>query len=138
MTGASKRFRNPDEFPYEAFVQRATEAYFAAQGFQIDEGGYSDLVCHSTELGQRWIIEAKGQTSQVGLDFRTGLGQLLQSMHDPSAVYGLAVPNIQSFVTQCSKVSVWTRQAVRLHWLLVHYDGSIKIINPDDAWPHDL
>lgn len=32
--------------------------------------------------GRRWLIEAKGQTSGVGLDFRTGLGQLVQGALD--------------------------------------------------------
>ena len=88
MSTNSKRFHKNNEFPNEAFVQQAIEAYFTAEDFQIEQGGYSDLVCCNGEHGHRWIIEAKGQTSAVGLDFRTGLGQLLQAMQDPTALYG--------------------------------------------------
>ena len=46
------------EFPNEAFVQQAIEAYFIDRGFQIDDGGYIDsevgtvvpVVCHETSV----------------------------------------------------------------------------------------
>lgn len=133
MTTAPKGFKKPDEFPNEAFVQRAIKAYFAGQGFQFDTDGHSDLVCHSVERGQRWVIEAKGQTSAIGLDVRTGLGQLLHAMHDPTALYGLAVPDTPPFLIQCRPISAWVRQALRLHWLLVRPDGSVRLVGPNDT-----
>lgn len=131
MNAIPKGYRYSDEFPREAFVQHAIEAYFTAQGYQIEDGGYTDLVCSNSELKQRWIIEAKGQTADVGLDFRTGLGQLLQAMRDQEAFYGLAVPDIPQYLAQCKKVSDWVRRALRLHWLLVQSDGSLRIVSPD-------
>lgn len=73
METNSRRFHKANKFPNEAFVQQAIEAYFSKRGFQIENEGYSDLVCYDVKRGQKWIIEAKGPTSAVGLDFRTGL-----------------------------------------------------------------
>jgi hypothetical protein len=131
MNTKSRRYLKTNEFPNEAFVQQAIEAYFTEQGFQIEHGGYNDLVCRDVKRGQKWIIEAKGQTSAIGLDFRTGLGQPLQARQDATALYGLAVPNTPAFVEQCRKVSDWVRQILRLHWLLIDQDGTVRIIPPD-------
>ena len=137
MATVPKGFKKANEFPNEAFVQSAIEAYFTAQGFQTDTtvDGHSDLVCYSPEHGQRWVIEAKGQTAAVGLDVRTGLGQLLRAMHDPATHYGLAVPDTPPFLAQCRPISAWVRQALGLHWLLVRPDESVRLVGPDDTLP---
>jgi hypothetical protein len=80
--------------------------------------------------GQRWIIEAKGETTQVGLDFRTGLGQLLQNMGDERTRYGLAIPDTPRFAAQTARVSTWSRRALRLHWLVVSANGAVRIDGP--------
>jgi hypothetical protein len=134
MNRNSRRYHKTNEFPNEAFVQQANEVYFTEQGFQIEHGGYSDLVCRDVKRGQKWIIEVKGQTSAVRLDFRTGLGQLLQDMQDPKALYDLAVPNIPAFVEQCRRVSDWVRQTLYLHWLLIESDGEVTMIPADEAF----
>jgi hypothetical protein len=133
METNSRRFHKANEFPNEAFVQQAIEAYFTEQGFQLENEGYSDLVCRDVKRGQKWIIEAKGQTSAIGLDFRTGLGQLLQAMQDSAALYGLAMPNTPAFVEQCRKVSDWVRLSLRLHWLLIGPDRAVRVIPPDEV-----
>ena len=96
----SKRVRYPrgDKFPNEGFVQRAIEAYFTNLGFELERSGYSDLVCKREDTGECWVVEAKGLTTEVGLDFRTGLGQLIQRMTDDHCNYGLAVPQIDEFI----------------------------------------
>jgi hypothetical protein len=137
MVAHSKGFHYPAEFPREAFVQAALKQYFTALGFQIEDGGHVDLICRNDKLGQRWIIEAKGETADIGLDFRTGLGQLVQAMNDPSVRYGLAIPDTTKFLVQCGKVSDWVRQAIQLHWLFVRPNGAVKIVNPDDLLTDD-
>ncbi len=62
------------EFPHEHFVQKAIEAHFDHLGFTRDAKGHCDLVVFHPQTKDRWIIEAKGETSDTGLDFRTGLG----------------------------------------------------------------
>jgi len=123
----------PAEFPREAFVQKALERHFESLGFQLERHESVDLVCHSDELKEHWVIEAKGETSQVGLDFRTGLGQLFQHMSSPSILYGIAIPETPRFLLQCRCVSEWVRRAIHLHWLIVHSDGSIRIVSPDEV-----
>lgn len=38
MSTYSRRFHKNNEFPNEAFVQQAIEAYFTERGFQIEDG----------------------------------------------------------------------------------------------------
>ena len=127
----AKRGHYPAEFPRESFVQRAIESYFIGQGYQIEQEGYIDLVCRHPETTVRWVIEAKGHTSDVGLDFRTCLGQIVQAMRDPAVCYGVAVPDTPQYRAQCRLVSDWVRAALGLHWLLVATDGTIQIVAPD-------
>lgn len=119
-----------EDFPHEGFVQRALERHFTSLGFEIMDGGDADLMCTHPQTHKRWVIEAKGQTSATGLDIRTGLGQLLSYMSSPSCDYAVAIPDTPQFLKHCRRVQPWVRQALRLHWLLVAHDGSIKIIEP--------
>jgi len=125
-------YHYPSEFPREAFVQEAIEHHFKPPEFQRERHKSADLVCHSNRLKQRWIIEAKGETSDVGLDFRTGLGQLLHNMSNSDVLYGLAIPETSRFLQQCRSISKWVRQALNLHWLIVQPDGSVRIVNPGE------
>jgi hypothetical protein len=68
------------EFPREGFVQGAVERHFAS--CTRVTVGHADFAC-TDDAGRRWLIEAKGETTDVGLDFRTGLGQLLQAAAEP-------------------------------------------------------
>ena len=128
----SQHFKRGIEFPNEGFVQKSIETHFFDSGFQPVDAGYTDLSCSHPETGEEWHIEAKGLTSSVGLDFRTGLGQLVQGMTDESVKYGLAVPNIPQYEIQCSRVRPWVRQRLGLHWILVNSDGNIRVIGPED------
>lgn len=74
------KYQRGVEFPHEGFVQSAIETYFTSKKYTILEEDYSDLVCINEQDNDKWVIEAKGKTSAIGLDFRTGLGQLIQRM----------------------------------------------------------
>lgn len=120
------------KFPRETFVQKAIESHFRLGGFQFEKQGFADLACRNDKLGEHWIIEAKGVTSDVGLDFKTGLGQLLQHVDNPSTLYGVAVPETDAFLKQCRSISEWVRQTLNLYWLFVRPDGSIRIVSPEE------
>lgn len=77
------------------------------------------------------MIEAKGETSDTGLDFRTGLGQLL-SMRGREAAYALAVPDTARFERYRAEVAPWVRSALNLHWIIVSEDGAVRIEAPGD------
>ena len=126
----SRQFKNGTAFPSEGFVQQAIEAYFAHLGYSLNTDTDVDLICTASD-GRAWHIEAKGQTRQVGLDFRICLGQLLQRMHLPHAQHGVAVPDIDVYHRQIAKVSPWVVAALGLHWLLVDAAGSVTIVAPD-------
>lgn len=129
---AKSTYLRGGDFPHEGFVQRAIEGYFSGLCFKAETGGHADLVCAHSETGERWLVEAKGLTKAVGLDFRTGLGQLVQRMADESCNYAVAVPDIPQFVKQCRAVSTGVRRKLRIHWLLVGPDGSVRRVDPED------
>ena len=123
-------FKRGNDFPHEGFVQDAIEAYFMKLGFTLDTEQRTDLICSHPETGEKWHIEAKGHTTAIGLDFRTGLGQLVQAMAEESTKYGIAVPDTPQFRAQVAKVSPRVAQLLHLHWLLVAADGSVQDITP--------
>jgi hypothetical protein len=120
------------EFPHEGFVQGVLEAHFSACGYDPLPSGDADFACIHPTTGECWVIEAKGLTSAVGLDFRTGLGQLLQRMTSPGKQYAVAVPDLPSFISQCRQVPDWVRVALGLHWLVIASDRTVKVYKPDE------
>ena len=132
-TWMPRNYQLGSEFPHEGFVQAALERYFADLGFGVDVDGHADLVCAHSGSGERWLVEAKGVTSSVGLDFRTGLGQLVQRMTNGSVKYGVGIPDTKQFLAQCRLVSDWTRMRLGLYWFVVAEDGSVRRYGPDEA-----
>jgi len=127
---AIRSYKRGLEFPHEGFVQLSIEAHFRAAGFDLINDGQVDLLCTHPTSGEAWHIEAKGLTTQVGLDFRTGLGQLVQGMRSETSKYGAAVPDTPAFRAQIAKLSPWVVSALHIHWLLVSPDGSVHIVAP--------
>lgn len=128
-------FRNGVEFPNEGFVQGALDKHFAALGFTVPGGSRADIDLLNPETGQHWVVEAKGDTKgNAGLDFKTGLGQLLLRMneHEPETMYGVALPDTPRFVVLCSKISKRVRLRLNLHCLLVDGDSTIRVISPSE------
>lgn len=134
MTTVYKRGLN---FPHEGFVQSSIEAHFLAAGFRLESGCRADLVCSHPETGESWQVEAKGVTTQIGLDFRTGLGQLLQAMQLPAIRHGIAIPDTPAFRAQVARISPWVVAALGIHWLFVSQDGSVEVVCPVDEAPTD-
>ncbi|MGD9935412.1 MAG: hypothetical protein AB7T37_17080 [Dehalococcoidia bacterium] len=126
----ASRFPRGTDFPGEFFVQESLRKWFEQHGFEVTTGQSNpDLLARSPK-GASWHVEAKGQTSQVGLDFRTGLGQLLQGMSEPVTVYAMGIPNTPQFHAQCQRVSDWVRSRLSVWWLFVHEDGSVAAVAP--------
>jgi hypothetical protein len=123
------RFALGEDFPFEGFVQQAIERHFA--GCARLDVGHADFACTDGH-GRRWLIEAKGQTSSVGLDFRTGLGQLLQGAPGQDWTLALAMPDTPKFAHQRDRTPEWVRNAIGLHWLIVGADGAVVIQGPKE------
>ncbi len=120
------------KFPHEGFVQKAIESYFQSKGCTKLEETYTDLVCFCADSKEKWAIEAKGKTTEIGSDFRTGLGQLVQRMKEQETNYAIAVPEIDQFVSQCILIPLWVRVALNLHIIFVDDRGNIKIVSPNE------
>jgi hypothetical protein len=118
-------YRRGVDFPHEGFVQASIEAHFA--GWKRFDAGFADLAVIDPVSGQRWIIEAKGVTDSVGLDYRTGLGQVVQNMTDPDAVYAIAVPAHPKFEHQLARTSKLARERLGLVVLVVAEGGSVRV-----------
>ncbi|EEJ5470597.1 hypothetical protein AU693_003621 [Salmonella enterica subsp. diarizonae] len=125
---ARRNYPRGAEFPSEQFVQVSIEKYFSHEGFCIDTSTHVDLICRDQESGDViWQIEAKGKTSNPGLDFRTCLGQLVQRMTNERVNYGLAVPNIPQYINLINQTSAFAVERINITWILVDCDGSVSI-----------
>lgn len=126
-------FRNGEEFPNEGFVQGALDKHFAALGFTVPGGSRADIDLLNPETGQHWVVEAKGDTKgNAGLDFKTGLGQLLLRMNEPETMYGVALPDTPRFVALCNRISERVRLRLNLHCLFVDGDSTVRVISPSE------
>ena len=131
------KFQRGPGFPNEQFVQEAVKAHFIAQGFDIIVEGHKDVVAVHAESGNRWVVEAKGQTSDIGTDFNTCLGQILKRMTDDEVGrFGLAMPDTHKYASQIKQISNRVRRTLQLHWLIVREDGTVRVIEPGDPPPH--
>ena len=126
----TRSYKRGLEFPHEGFVQAAIESHFLTCGFDLATDSHVDLRCTHPATGETWHIEAKGVTTQVGLDFRTCLGQLLQGMTDDGAKYGIAIPDTPAYQAQVNKMSAAVLARLQLHWLFVSQDGSVRLAHP--------
>lgn len=121
------------EFPHEGFVQLSIESHFRSAGFILTTDGRVDLLCSHPETGETWHVEAKGVTTQVGLDFRTGIGQLVQGMCNEESNHGIAVPDTPAFRAQVAKFSPWVVARLGIHWLFVSQDGAVRVVTHEQA-----
>jgi hypothetical protein len=133
MNTPRRKFRYDDTFPHEAFVQRALEQHFV--GATPAQRAQVDLAVVIPGTNQQWVIEAKGETSDPGLDFRTCLGQILTAMCGDGAWYGVALPATNVYRRLCGGISDHVRQALQLHWLLVDGQGKVWVVSPDEPLP---
>ena len=126
-------FKRKHEFPNESFIQEKIEEYFLSKDFELLDPGYADLKCSHKDSKEIWLVEAKGKTAQMGLDFRTCLGQILQRMENPEWVYAIALPDLPQYLNQCHQVPDWVRRLIKLNWILVSEDGSVTVFNSDQS-----
>lgn len=111
-------------------MQACVEAHFHKLGFTVDATGDIDLICRHATSRECWHIEAKGKTSQPGLDFRTCLGQLVQRIRGPEVRYGIALPDIPQYRAQIEATSEWAVRVLGIRWLLVQPDGRVRTLEP--------
>jgi hypothetical protein len=127
-----KYFKKDKAFPNEAFIQEALETYFINKGYEIEKYGQIDLLASNSLNNEKWIIEAKGITSQVGLDFNTCIGQIVKSMNIDKINYAIAIPKHIKYKKQCALISNYFREKMNLNFLLVTEFGEVELIRPTE------
>jgi hypothetical protein len=115
----------------EDAVKAAVLAYLQQRGLQVEvkwgkERGI-DIIAYGH--GERWLIEAKGEVDspqQQGSYFLQALGELVQRMDEPTAQYGLALPDNSRYRGLVDRLPALAR--LRLNWvvLFVRPDGSVR------------
>jgi hypothetical protein len=100
----------------EAEIVAAFVAWLVAKGWTVQtEVAWADIVAERD--GERLIAEAKGGTSEPGLDLDTLYGQLLRRMvPDENVRYGVVVParveptalRVPSFVRRALAIDVYS------------------------------
>ncbi len=84
----------------------------------------------SSDKKEEWRIECKGETSSIGVDFNTGLGQILKRMEDESSKYAIALPDTSKFRNQTRQIPSIVRKKLDLYWIWVNKEGNIEIDVP--------
>jgi hypothetical protein len=96
-------------------------AWARARGVDID----------ATRNNERWLIEVKGQGSLDAMRvnyFLAMLGELLQRMHDPTASYSIALPDLKQFRNLWSRLPTLAKQRTTITALFVSEDGSVELV----------
>ncbi len=126
-----KHFKKEKVYPNEAYIQEAIENFFTQEGFIIDAEGQIDLIAEKND--DKWIIEAKGMTSQITVDFNTCIGQLAKSMKSDSYNYGIALPYEDKYKKQCLKLPKYFREKNNLSIIVVNEKQEVIIIGPAES-----
>ena len=111
----------------EARVVAAFCAYLRAQGWQVQtEVEHADVV--ATRAGRTLYAEAKGRTSEPGLDADTMYGQLLRRMgpaDNPAVSYAAVVPD--TVLKAARRVPAWVRARLRIDLYVVDKHDRVTV-----------
>lgn len=133
-----KYFKKAKTYPHEAFIQEVIEHYFSIEGFATEKDSQIDLVAEKDD--EKWIVEAKGSTSQITVDFNTCIGQLAKSMASPFIKYAIAIPYDEKYKYQCIRLPDYFRENNNLHIIVIDGNGQVQIIKPTENietnWGH--
>lgn len=119
----------------EDVVKRAVQAHLEELGFAVAVawGRERGIDIDARHLdGRRYVIEAKGgvalQPQQVNY-FLGALGELVQRMNDPAAVYGLALPDNRQYRGLVDRLPRLARDRLGLvvFWVKQHGDGDWRV-----------
>ncbi len=123
-----KGYKLKHEFPNESYIQESLESHFTILGFRLIKEKTIDLKCIHPDSNETWIIEIKGKTSQIGLDFRTCLGQIILQMNNDNYTYAIAMPDIEQYRKQILNVPIMITNKLNLNWILVQENGFVNIM----------
>jgi hypothetical protein len=104
QTSTQSRARFAGDRITEDEVKEAVRAYLAADGFAVEvawgRAPGIDIVAQHAD-GRRYVIEAKAEVGIAGAQqhnyFVGMLGELIQRMDDPEAIYAIALPDNRQY-----------------------------------------
>lgn len=123
---------NPDPSLFsEDEVKRVLEAWLSALGWsvKIAWARTRGIDMHASKDDQRWIIEVKGggSLSAMRVNYFLGvLGETLQRMDDPDAMYSIAFPDLRQFRNLWSRLPTLAKERTRISALFVQKDGVVE------------
>jgi hypothetical protein len=120
---------NPSIFS-EDEVKKVLERWLSAQGWSVEIAWAKirGLDIHARRNNERWIIEVKGGGSlnPMRVNYFLGiLGETLQRMDDPNAMYSIALPDLKQFRNLWSRLPALAKERTQISALFVTRDGSV-------------
>ena len=111
-------------------LKSAIEQWLTSLGWQVTlaSGHAHGIDIDALRNGKRWIIEAKGRGSLNPMRvnyFLAVLGELLQRMSDPSALYSVALPDLPQFRGLWSRLPRLAKERTHITALFVDETGDV-------------
>jgi hypothetical protein len=131
----------PDAMISEDSVKAAVQAHLEALGYTVDVAwGRTrgiDIEAKHVSLA-RLVIEAKGEVlsdQQQGNYFLGALGELIQRLDDPDAIYALALPDNKRYRGLVARLPALARQRLNLtvYWVTRTTDGTPTVTEERNA-----
>jgi len=100
--------------------------YLKKEGYailQVNRGNRPGPDILAKKAGRQLVIQMKGDSAAIKTDWDTGLGQLLDTMDDPGADYGMAVS--ESYKRLARRLSPYVRNRLRLIFFVVKDGGEV-------------
>jgi hypothetical protein len=119
-----------DTIMSEDLIKKYLERWLVSEGWQVRVawGHTQGVDVLAIKDNKHWIIEAKGEGSLHPMRvnyFVAILGETLQRMHDPEAIYSIALPDMQQFQNLWQRLPTLAKQRTGISVLFIDKDGKI-------------
>jgi hypothetical protein len=111
-------------------IKKVLKVWLSEQGWsvKIAMGQAPGIDIDATRGNERWIIEVKGTGSRPQMRvnyFLCILGETLQRMDDPSALYSLALPDLEQFKKLWRRLPILAKNRTQISVLFVSKSGAV-------------
>lgn len=124
----------------EQIIEERMIVYLEKNKFKISPVTHQkhgvDIKGFNKKLGRTWFIECKGNPTNKYASasrdsyFKTVLGQILMRMNSRYGLYGIALPDSQSFRKKIKDVPVEIRKKLNLSFFVINATGTIYHLSP--------
>lgn len=108
-------------------MKRLLSAWLQADGWDVCValGRQPGIDVDARRGGERWVIEAKGETAAPLLDFQTMLGQVVCLLAAPEVRYSVALPDGAAYRALWARVPELARERLGISALFISADGDV-------------